>query len=116
MRAIIVVLWRAGLRISEALALNETDVDQNRGSVLVRHGKRDKRRELGTDRWVWTHPDPWLELRREISVGRRFCVLRTWTHALRCFQPHASMPTMRHRPPLPRRTTTEPASTSRSSR
>jgi site-specific recombinase XerC len=26
LRAIIVVLWRAGLRISEALALNETDL------------------------------------------------------------------------------------------
>src|SRR5450755_2784435 len=27
LRGIIVVLWRAGLRISEALALNETDLD-----------------------------------------------------------------------------------------
>src|SRR5947209_8303969 len=27
-RALIAVLWRGGLRISEALALNETDVDQ----------------------------------------------------------------------------------------
>jgi integrase len=28
---VIVVLWRAGLRISEALALNETDLDRDRG-------------------------------------------------------------------------------------
>jgi integrase len=34
LRGVIVVLWRAGLRISEALALNETD----RGALLVRHG------------------------------------------------------------------------------
>ena len=38
-RALIAVLWRAGLRISEALALSETDIDPTRGSVLVRHGK-----------------------------------------------------------------------------
>jgi hypothetical protein len=31
-RALIAVLWRAGLRISEALALNETDIDGARGS------------------------------------------------------------------------------------
>lgn len=48
-RAVIAVLWRAGLRISEALALSETDVDPARGSVLIRHGKGDKRREVGID-------------------------------------------------------------------
>lgn len=47
LRGIIVVLWRAGLRISEALSLNETDLDPDRGSLLVRHGKGDKRREVG---------------------------------------------------------------------
>jgi site-specific recombinase XerD len=34
-RAMIVVLWRAGLRIQEALALAEHDLDVRRGSVLV---------------------------------------------------------------------------------
>ena len=38
-RALIAILSRGGLRISEALALNETDVDHARGSVVVRHGK-----------------------------------------------------------------------------
>ena len=47
LRALIVVLWRAGLRIQEALALTETDLDERRGSVLIRHGKNDKRREVG---------------------------------------------------------------------
>ena len=50
-RAVIAVLWRGGLRISEALALSETDVDPARGSVLIRHGKGDKRREVGMDDW-----------------------------------------------------------------
>jgi len=38
-RALVVVLWRAGLRINEALSLAETDLEPRRGSVLVRCGK-----------------------------------------------------------------------------
>ena len=37
MRALVVVLWRAGLRISEALMLNETDLDPSAGSIIVRN-------------------------------------------------------------------------------
>ena len=37
LRALIVLLWRAGLRISEALSLQESDLDSARGAVLVRH-------------------------------------------------------------------------------
>jgi integrase len=51
--ALIVVLWRGGLRIHEALALAELDLDPRRGSLLVRNGKGDKRRELGMDEWGW---------------------------------------------------------------
>jgi integrase len=39
LRGVIVLLWRAGLRISEALALAESDLDPARGAVLVRRGK-----------------------------------------------------------------------------
>jgi integrase len=39
LRSLIVLLWRAGLRISEALALQESDLDRSRGAVLVRRGK-----------------------------------------------------------------------------
>jgi len=35
LRALIVLLWRAGLRIAEALALAETEPDRSRGAVLV---------------------------------------------------------------------------------
>ena len=38
LRGLIVVLWPAGLRISEALALSETDLDAARGAILVRQG------------------------------------------------------------------------------
>jgi site-specific recombinase XerD len=38
LRGLIIVLWRAGLRISEAIALTESDLEVTRGSVLVRRG------------------------------------------------------------------------------
>lgn len=39
LRALIVLLWSAGLRISEALSLQETDLDRPRGAVLVVAGR-----------------------------------------------------------------------------
>ena len=39
LRALIVLLWRAGLRINEALTVTEHDLDARLGAVLVRHGK-----------------------------------------------------------------------------
>ena len=49
LRAMIVVLWRGGLRIQEALDLTESDLDARRGSILVRAAKGNKRREVGMD-------------------------------------------------------------------
>jgi site-specific recombinase XerD len=84
LRAVIVVLWRAGLRISEALALRESDLDRHRGAVLVRAGKGGKRREVGMDRWAWERLEPWLELRRALPVGALLCVLRGPTRGRPC--------------------------------
>jgi site-specific recombinase XerD len=86
LRGVIVVLWRAGLRISEALALNETDfdLDRDRGALLARHGKGDKRREVGMDRWAWSHVEPWLQLRAGLPVGRLFCIIRGPTRGRPC--------------------------------
>jgi len=84
LRALIVVLWRAGLRISEALALAESDLDAARGSILVRRGKGGKRREVGMDRWAWEQLGPWLEIRARLPVGRLFCVLRGPTRGRPC--------------------------------
>jgi site-specific recombinase XerD len=63
LRALIVILWRAGLRIGEALDLAETDLDPSRGAVLVRNDKGGRRREVGMDRWGWEQLQPWMELR-----------------------------------------------------
>lgn len=63
----IVILWRAGLPILEALSLTELDLDPRLGSVLVRRGKGGRRREIGMDVWGFEHIQPWLEARRTPS-------------------------------------------------
>jgi site-specific recombinase XerD len=75
MRGLIVVLWRAGLRISEALNLAEADLDPERGALLVRHAKGGKRRESGMDDWGWEQLRPWVEHRARMPVGPLFCVI-----------------------------------------
>jgi site-specific recombinase XerD len=76
LRAMIVVLWRGGLRIQEALDLTESDLDARRGSILVRAGKGNKRREVGMDPWAWTdHLAPCVACRAQLPLGPLFCVI-----------------------------------------
>jgi len=77
-RALIAVLWRCGLRISEALALELRDVDLDAGTVRVRHGKGDKSRTVGIDEQTAALLARWLDRRRQLSPGARapiFCTL-----------------------------------------
>jgi site-specific recombinase XerD len=66
-QAIAMVLYGAGLRISEALALEVRDIDGERGVIRVRHGKGDKAREakLSPSLYHWLR-DYW---RREQPPG-----------------------------------------------
>jgi site-specific recombinase XerD len=64
-----------GLRINEALALTEHDLDVRLGAILVRHGKGGRRREVGMDSWGWDHLRPWLEVRMGMPVGPLLCVI-----------------------------------------
>jgi integrase len=57
-------------------ALTESDLDLNRGAILIRHGNAGKRREVGTDRRAWEQLTPSLQLRATLPVGGLFCVLR----------------------------------------
>jgi integrase len=69
LRGSIVILWRAGLRIQEALTLTEGDLDYRPCALLVRSGKGGRRREVGMDAWAWDELQPWLELRVGLPVG-----------------------------------------------
>jgi integrase len=57
---LIVVMWRTGRRIQDALALSEGDLDHRRGSLLVRRGKGGRRREVGMDAWDGNSYSPGL--------------------------------------------------------
>jgi site-specific recombinase XerC len=83
-RGLIVVLWRAALRIHEALSLTESDLDARRSSVTVREGKGGYRREVGIDSWALnTGLRPWLEVRSTLPVGPLFCVIDGPTRGVR---------------------------------
>jgi site-specific recombinase XerD len=48
--ALLVLLWRTGLRIAEALALRPCDVELGRGAIRVLRGKGGRARTVGIDR------------------------------------------------------------------
>jgi site-specific recombinase XerD len=78
-RALIVLLYRTGLRISEALALYPKDVNLEIGSVVVLHGKGDRIRTVGIDTGANPHIEAWMERRRSLnppSGAPLFCTLR----------------------------------------
>lgn len=78
-RSLIAVLYRGGLRVSEALALHPKDVDQGAGTVTVLHGKGDKRRTVGMDPAAFALLERWLDKRRALGLSARkpiFCTLK----------------------------------------
>jgi site-specific recombinase XerD len=74
LRELIVVLWRAGLRIHEALALSEAR--PRPPSRLAARGPRQggRRREVGMDDWAWEQLRPWLTARVDLPVGPLLCI------------------------------------------
>lgn len=74
-RGLFVLLWRSGVRISEALALEPRDLNPEAFTVHVRHGKGNKARVIGMDREAWLLLAPWLQERHRYPAGPVFCVL-----------------------------------------
>ncbi len=74
----IVTLYRAGLRISEALALLPKDLDAEAGTVRVLHGKGDKARLVGIDAGALAEIQRWLDRRSALGISAWkpiFCTL-----------------------------------------
>ncbi len=76
LRALIATLWRTGLRISEALALEERDLLRQDMAIVVRHGKGDKRRLVAMDEWGWQELENWMAVRENLPSGPIFCIVR----------------------------------------
>lgn len=73
-RALIVLLWRSGLRIHEALLLEPRDLDPTVGMVHVRRGKGGKAGYSAMDAWAFEQIDEWLQFRARYPHGPVFCV------------------------------------------
>jgi site-specific recombinase XerD len=65
-RALLAVLYRAGLRCAEALALRPKDLDPITGTVRVLHGKGDKSRTVGMDAGAFAVVECWAAVRAKL--------------------------------------------------
>lgn len=76
-RALLVLLYRSGLRIFEALALKPSDVDLNRHTCRVLHGKGDKATVRGFHPTATDALARWIDTRKSLSLknGPLFCTL-----------------------------------------
>ncbi len=76
-RALLTLLYRGGLRLSEALALYPKDVDPDHGTVTVLHGKGNKRRTVGLDPGAFAVLERWMDRRRELGLNGRYAIFCT---------------------------------------
>lgn len=77
-RGLLTVLYRAGLRIEEALDLKPADVDTRRGTIRILHGKGDHDRTVAVDDGAIAVLELWLAERARLGVNGRqklFCTL-----------------------------------------
>ena len=77
-RALLAVAWRSGLRIGEVLALRPKDVDVDAGTLVVQHGKGDRRRVVGVDAGTGALILRWMQVRAQRKIrppAPIFCTL-----------------------------------------
>jgi hypothetical protein len=77
-KALVTVMYRAGLRISEALNLMPRDVDAKAGTITIMNGKGGKRRVVGLDPEAFSALARWIDRREQLGINghaRLFCTL-----------------------------------------
>lgn len=78
-RALIAVLWRGQVRISEALSLRPADFDAMECTLRILHGKGDKSRVVAIDHGTVEILNVWMERRKSLGfngVHPIFCSLK----------------------------------------
>jgi len=70
-RAIIAVMYGAGLRLAESLALKPSDVNLDASEIRVLHGKGDKSRTAGIDVGAIVHIARWIDRRKALHISGR---------------------------------------------
>jgi site-specific recombinase XerD len=76
-RALLVLLYRAGCRISEALRLLPKDLDRTAGTASVLRGKGGKRRTIGLDPGAFAVVERWLDVRTKLGISSRAPIICT---------------------------------------
>jgi len=77
-RALLAALYRAGLRVAEALGLYPKDVNAAVGTVRVLHGKGDVARTVALDPEAFALLERWIDRRAQLGINGRstlFCTL-----------------------------------------
>lgn len=77
-RALIVLMYRGGLRVGEALALRPKDLDRAAGLIRILHGKGDRSRTVGLDPQAFAVLERWLDRRASRGINGHapiFCTL-----------------------------------------
>lgn len=77
-RALIVILYRAGLRIGEALALKPKDINFEAGTIRILSRKGGEARTVALDPVAFTFISRWLDVRKARGIGGYstvFCTL-----------------------------------------
>jgi site-specific recombinase XerD len=75
LNGLIVVLWRAGLRINEALSLTEPIWKKGADRFWSGMGRTIAVARSGWTRGAWSSLHPWLAERARLPVGPLFCVI-----------------------------------------
>jgi integrase len=79
-RAAIALGWRCGMRASEVLNLEARDIDFDRGSITIRHGKGNKRRVIGLDAEAAQYVRTWMSERKRLKIPRGAPLFCTFSH------------------------------------
>ena len=79
MRALIAVLFGAGLRLQECLDLEPRDIDTAAQTVRVRQGKGRRARTVGIDAYSCALIDLWMARREALGLGAHHRVFATYS-------------------------------------
>lgn len=76
-RAMIMLMYRSGLRVSEIMALRPSDINTAKHSIRVLHGKGDKATTRGFDPSATDALVRWMDTRKALGItrGPLFCTL-----------------------------------------
>ena len=76
-RAMVMVMYRCGLRVGEVLAVKASDINPAAGTIRVLHGKGNRARVMGIDDGTLATVARWADTRKALGLSRAplFCTL-----------------------------------------